>query len=412
MRHSLLRYGGMSSNDAFDDWQQQVDYSWLLDPLSTQRFEEDYYQRSCCLVAREQPDYYQTVLSTDNLDSILGTHATKYPEVSLVRGDDSIDASVYTNSSGTIDPLQVVKQFDDGATIVFQGLHRSVPALAHICAVVGRHFTSRIQANAYLTPTNAQGFRPHWDTHDVFVMQIFGRKRWVTYESPLRLPLRGQKCNPDIDQPGPVLQEFELGPGDLVYLPRGLMHAAHSTDKFSLHVTLGLLGFTWADWLTECVAAAALEDVTLRQHLPIGFAGPDFPADQRQKLMREKLLILEENLASQRVWEHFSNEVVSTNKPVFKDLLKNRFEPFSVELESVVRRQLEVLTYVLPATGQCVMRFCGQELILPAGVQVVADYIANTNDGFKVQDLPDCLDSEGKLRLVKRLVVEGVLKIC
>ncbi len=128
--------------------------------------------------------------------------------------------------------------------------------------------------------------------------------------------------------------------------------------------------------------------------------------------MREKLLILEENLASQRVWEHFSNEVVSTNKPVFKDLLKNRFEPFSVELESVVRRQLEVLTYVLPETGQCVMRFCGQELILPAGVQVVADYIANTNDGFKVQDLPDCLDSEGKLRLAKRLVVEGVLKIC
>ena len=141
MRHSLLRYGGMSSDDAFDDWQQQVDYSWLLDPLSTQRFEENYYQRSCCLVAREQPDYYQTVLSTDNLDSILGTHATKYPEVSLVRGDDSIDASVYTNSSGTIDPLQVVKQFDDGATIVFQGLHRSVPALDHICAVVGRHFT-------------------------------------------------------------------------------------------------------------------------------------------------------------------------------------------------------------------------------------------------------------------------------
>ena len=123
-------------------------------------------------------------------------------------------------------------------------------------------------------------------------------------------------------------------------------------------------------------------------------------------------LILEKNLASQRVWEHFSNEVVSTNKPVFKDLLKNRFEPFSVELESVVRRQLEVLAYVLPETGQCVMRFCGQELILPAGLQVVADYIANTNDSFKVQDLSDCLDSEGKLRLVKRLVVEGVLKIC
>ena len=37
------------------------------------------------------------------------------------------------------------------------------------------------------------GFKAHFDTHDVFVLQIEGCKRWTLYDTPIELPLRGQE---------------------------------------------------------------------------------------------------------------------------------------------------------------------------------------------------------------------------
>ncbi|WP_430930579.1 JmjC domain-containing protein, partial [Pseudomonas aeruginosa] len=37
--------------------------------------------------------------------------------------------------------------------------------------------------NAYWTPPNSQGFAPHWDDIDAFVLQLEGTKRWRLYPS-------------------------------------------------------------------------------------------------------------------------------------------------------------------------------------------------------------------------------------
>ena len=96
-----------------------------------------------------------------------------------------------------------------------------MPTLARLCVALGRRFSSRVQTNVYLTPPDTQGFTPHWDTHDVFVLQISDAKRWSIYDTKERLPLRGQRFEPGTP-PGDVSDEFELGPGSAVYLPRGL----------------------------------------------------------------------------------------------------------------------------------------------------------------------------------------------
>ena len=385
------------------DW-----YAWLIDPLPTAEFERDYYEQRLLHIRRKTSPYYAELLSVADLDTVLGTHAAGHRDVKLVGGDGDVPVGEYTNSAGRVRPLEVARRFDDGATIIFNHLHTRVPTLARLCVALGRCFSSRIQTNVYLTPPDAQGFTPHWDTHDVFVLQISGTKRWSIYDTPVRLPLRGQRFQRGTP-PGEVADEFELGPGSAVYLPRGLMHSARSTDQASLHVTLGLTAFTWAEFLVECVNAAALEEESLRRNLPREFAREGFPGAERERLFGDKLAFVQSRFDPEVVWRRFADEVLASDVPLFTDLLGQRLDGDPLTSRSRVRRRAGLLTEAVAAGETCLLRFCGRELRLPAGVWPALQFAATT-DEFAVGELPDCLDAEGKLTLVTRLVREGVLQ--
>ena len=385
------------------DW-----YAWLIDPLPTAEFERDYYEQRLLHVRREAASYYAELLSAADLDVVLGTHAASHRDVKLVRGDGDVAPGEYANDAGRVLPLEVARLFDDGATVIFNQLHARVPALARLCVALGRRFSSRVQTNVYLTPPDAQGFAPHWDTHDVFVLQISGTKRWSIYDTRVRLPLRGQRFEPGAP-PGDVRDEFELGPGSAVYLPRGLMHSARSIDQASLHVTLGLTAFTWAEFLVESVAAAALEEESLRRNLPRGFAREQFSAAERQRLFAEKLALVQSRFDPGGVWRRFADEVLAADVPLFTDLLSQRLRGDRLTLRSRVRRRAGLLAEAATEGETCLVRFCGRELRLPARAWPALRF-AMTAGEFAVEDLPDALDADGKLTLVTRLVREGVLQ--
>ena len=385
------------------DW-----YAWLIDPLPTARFERDYYEQRLIHIQREFSPYYDELLSVADLDNVLGTHSAKYPDISLVRGDGDVPRGEYTNGNGRVQPLDVARLFDDGATVIFRQLQERVPTLARLCVALGRRFSSRVQTNIYLTPADAQGFAPHWDTHDVFVLQISGTKRWSIYDTKVRLPLRGQRFERGT-LPGDVSDEFELGPGSAVYIPRGLMHSARSTDQASLHITLGLTAFTWAEFLVESINAAALEEESLRRNLPHRFASEGFSAAERERLFGEKLSLVQSRFNPDVVWRRFSDEVLAADVPLFTDLLSERFREDPLTPRSRLRRRVDLIVKAENEGETCVLRFSGRELRLPAHVWPALQF-ATTADEFAVHDLPDCLDPEGKLILVKRLVSEGILQ--
>ncbi|MEE2636765.1 MAG: cupin domain-containing protein [Acidobacteriota bacterium] len=384
-------------------------FAWLIDPISPAAFERTFYEQRLCLVTRTEPGYYEQLLSGRDLDTVLGSHRLSYPEMNVVKGDDDVPTASFTQGSGRINPVEVSKRFDEGATIIFTQLHRRVPALARLCGALGVVFGSRIQTNIYLTPPRAQGFKPHWDTHDVFVLQVSGRKRWSIYDTKIPLPLKGQKFKTDRDTPGPVTEEFELGAGSVVYLPRGLMHSARSTDDTSLHITLGITAFTWADFFVESVAAAALEEPRLRESLPIGYTGEGFPADEKMRIFREKLSVLQSRLEPAPVWQHFEDEVRASNSPMFTNLLAPRLRAVPTTLDTVVSRRADVSVSLEDGGAICAVQFRDQKMTLPGRVFPAVEF-AMTTELFRVRDLPECLDEQGKITLVERLVKEGVLE--
>jgi hypothetical protein len=122
-----------------------------------------------------------------------------------------------------------------------------------------------------VTPAgDAQGFDFHHDTHDVFVLQVSGRKRWIVHEPVLPLPLPSQARSGDdlvADGAEPLL-DVELEAGDCLYLPRGYVHAALTTDEHSVHLTVGVLSTTWYDVLSDALTLAG-RDEGFRDALPV-----------------------------------------------------------------------------------------------------------------------------------------------
>ena len=188
------------------------------------------------------------------------------------------------------------------------------------------------------------------------------------------------------------------------------MHAARSTREPSLHVTLGLTAFTWAEFLVETVAAAALEEESLRRNLPAGFAREGFPAGERERLFREKLASVQARFDPEAVWRRFAGEVLASDVPLFTDLFSQRFRKTPLTLGSRVRRRPGLLTEAAAEGETCLLRFSGRELQLPVGAWPALRFAVAADAEFAVEDLPDCLDAQGKLTLVTRLVKEGVLQ--
>ena len=160
---------------------------------------------------------------------------------------------------------KLVRLFADGSTLVLQGLHRVWPPIIAFCQQLAAELGHPVQANAYVTPPQNQGFSNHYDVHDVFVLQIAGEKRWQIHAPVLESPLRDQ---PWTDRRAAVerraeeepLIETVLRPGDCLYLPRGFLHAAKALGGVTSHLTLGV--HSWTRYaLAEQLLAQALRAV-------------------------------------------------------------------------------------------------------------------------------------------------------
>ncbi|MGY1699728.1 cupin domain-containing protein [Geodermatophilus sp. SYSU D00766] len=172
----------------------------------------------------------------------------------------------------------MLRLFADGSTVVLQGLHRLWPPLIEFADQLAADLGHPTQVNAYVTPPSSRGFSPHYDVHDVFVLQVAGEKHWTIHEPVLPEPLRSQPWN---DRAAEVAAAAErepvidavLRPGDALYLPRGYLHSAVALGQTSAHLTVGVHSVTrWSavEAALDLVRVLAADDPELRRALPLG----------------------------------------------------------------------------------------------------------------------------------------------
>jgi ribosomal protein L16 Arg81 hydroxylase len=247
----------------------------LLKPLPLARFLKEVWGETP-LHLRGARSRFAGLFSWRILNQLLATQRLEPPRLRLAQAGVPTRAlepivRYRTTPAGRQDPHLDVPALNRalarGATLILSAAHDMHPPLAAMTREFANLFLAEPNVNAYATFGRQSGFGPHWDHHDVFILHIAGRKRWVIYGASRRYPLfRDVRTNGS--RPLRAQSRHWLQPGDLLYIPRGHWHDALAVDEPTLHLTLGVptaSGIDFLNWLADDMRAVELA----RKNIPL-----------------------------------------------------------------------------------------------------------------------------------------------
>ncbi|MFF5173499.1 cupin domain-containing protein [Micromonospora sp. NPDC000089] len=366
------------------------------------------------------PTGFTDLLSPDDADELLSRRGLRTPFLRVARDGQLVPAARWTGGGGAGAEIgdqvldeRVLEQYAAGATLVLQGLHRIWPALVDFTRDLGTALAQPLQVNAYLTPPASQGFATHYDTHDVFVLQVDGRKHWRIHPPVLPDPLERQPWGGRADEvsataEGTAALDVVLEPGDALYLPRGWLHSAQAQESSSLHLTVGIRALTRYAMVEELLALAA-EDARLRAGLPFGtdVADPDAiepELTETVEALRDWLLRADPGAVAARL----RARAWPAARPAPIRPLAQAAALAALDADSRIAPRAGLRWQLVPAGAERVaLRLFDRTITLPA---VCEPALRALLDGtvVRVGDLPGLDDDADRLVLARRLLREAV----
>jgi ribosomal protein L16 Arg81 hydroxylase len=391
-----------------------VDLASLLHPFSVGDFLADYWERKPLVIRRGDSRYYQDLMTNRDLEDLVSDPNTRYPAVKLANEGCFYPPEAYSSDvqvgqclfSGVLNLSKISEEYGRGATLTLPAVHRIWKPLSALCMTLEQELDHRIHANAYLTPGRTAGFKPHYDTTGILVLQLAGKKRWHISEPPIRLPHAEQPFEPEGFTPGSVLMEVELEAGDLLHLPRGYVHSTTTSQGHSAHVTIGINVYTWVD-VVRGLVPSALDREELRKALPPGFASR---THLRPALMEQLKQILSGLSAADSCGRLFDNLLrqVSSEKQRAPQRFSADVTVISPELPLQITSRQDY-NLIRGAGDQLVLDFRGSKYVFPGPVApTLGAMCAHTR--FRLLDFAHGLDIEELLRLARYLQLIGFLR--
>lgn len=177
-----------------------------------------------------------------------------------------------------------------------------------LCAEVSAFSGLPAMSNAYMSIGGRGTFGKHWDTHDVFAVQLLGRKRWQVFAPTFPLPLPHQTSQlASREALGPPVLDCVLEAGDMLYVPRGWWHQAIPLDEGSFHVSVG----TYAATIHDFFMWASANHLSTMESARAAFTSAADNASTLNGMLRS----LAEVLLDRRAWNEFERELNQRSRP-------------------------------------------------------------------------------------------------
>ncbi|KAI5754505.1 hypothetical protein M8J77_009085 [Diaphorina citri] len=276
---------------------------WILGDTSVDKFFSDHWEKEPLYISRKQKNYYNNLITSKKIDDILRDNVIEFKK--------NIDITLYEDGQrqtmdveGRALPQIVWDHYREGCSVRFLNPQTYIKPLQQLNASLQELFGCFVGANTYQTPPTAQGFAPHYDDIEAFILQLEGKKKWKVYLPRMVDEYLPRYSSPNFSQEeiGTPILTVTLEPGDLLYLPRGYIHQASTvTNEHSLHVTISVYQKTaWIDLLEKAMPkalqAAGATDLEFRRGLPIGYLRYAGLARGRPVDIQADRLAMKENL--------------------------------------------------------------------------------------------------------------------
>ncbi|MBX3229811.1 MAG: hypothetical protein KIT84_05710 [Labilithrix sp.] len=387
------------------------DLQRLVHPVPLGVFFAEHWDKKPLLVKRGDRRYFHELFSVDDLDPFLSNFGSPAPFKLRLAKEDGDPPSIEFEANVPLDLDRIYAGYRDGYTVNVNDIACHHPAVRRMTHALLAELGARPRPNVYLTPAGSRAFDLHYDTHDVIILQLGGAKEWRVYQRVDETPTPAHSVGTNIDRARVAAPAIEttLEAGELLYVPRGFVHEAHTEDRFSLHITVGVLMHTYLDVLGKMVEAAGFRSAKLRESLPPGAVLGRSRAEVIARLLEMLGSELGESLVDEALASWAINELAQSapvDRPRFADLDGPEGAP--ITLDEPLTRPAALVTTLRAGGGRVRLHFQAGALEGPWRVRPALEYVMRT-ETLRARDLPGTLTDDEKLVLARRMVRDGVL---
>jgi ribosomal protein L16 Arg81 hydroxylase len=388
-----------------------MDFSEFLFPINNESFFQLYWEKQFLHISNDNKLKTERICTTNEIDAYFASKNIIPENIRLVQNGINIASDKFSDKVTTLNGntflrvniAKILKEFNAGATIIINSAQDVFQNLTTLCRSFEETFKCPFQANIYITPPNSQGFSKHYDTHDIFLIQIKGPKTWYLYNSKIALATYLESIGTDHTK----LSEININTGDILYLPRGIIHEAFTSEKSTIHINLvpkQKFGFSLIEKLSKL---AEVDDVFFRQSIPHSFSSELEQQTYIEQFQKKLVGLISKNQIETLLKTSFVNFVDNQNLNI-----QGRFnDAISIErlgINSKIKRREGIHYLEKKVLGYTVIHFGGNMIKIP---DFIDKSIFFNSQIFEVNDIKGLISKEGKIVLVREFIEQGFLEI-
>jgi lysine-specific demethylase/histidyl-hydroxylase NO66 len=374
----------------------------IVAPVAEDEFFDRYFTRQHLLVTDRRGNRFERLFSMADFNDNLGWHGRPHAnEIRLAR-----PGSIYhADFTAAAHADQLADRFRAGYTININNVDERHPRVRAMLHALVRTFGAGVTAAVYLSPPGERAFPLHFDTHEVFILQISGKKHWRLFPNTIEYPTDSVSTRTIArENLGPPLFDGTLEAGDFLYVPRGMVHEAMTETSQSLHMTVGVHLPTRLELLIEALVAEAERNPELRRGLPRGaLLSNDIDFGELEGMMRQALAPPRGEIALERMLTRLFEAQVPVGGDRFFDT------PPTLTADSWLTRRPGIWPHVITDGLRVTLLFQGGRVDAPFSTRAALEMAAET-ERFQVSELP-IVSPEGRLALAEQLVFAGVFSV-
>lgn len=333
---------------------------YLLPTLGVSEFFEQYWEKAFLLQQTHSPLYFEPFFNWDLFlncinytDAIFNCRVVR--DGKKLYDSKSMDGIYYDTLSQNKASFRssILALCEPGGTLKIQHIHNFHPTLKKFANELGNELGEFVQVNAYASWPGGQSSGWHYDGHEVFALQLEGKKHWQLYDEtyagydPADYCFKYKDCPPSGQIHHHVTQK-----GDILFIPKGLYHSA-APDPYepSLHLTVGIqcrTGISFLEWLSNRCKKVKV----FAQNLPTTIRNPVDSAGYDRERLKSHILEIQDSLnlllSSDQLIDAFNNDIRTPHPHSEFGIPKSRV--LLSDLVAQIRDELNEKGYSQPAT--------------------------------------------------------------